>query len=250
MKPAREIERTTAPSFPSSSYRTNAPAANVSNKRGATISLPMDFLRPPNYAPPTSSFSGLSTSNDYLTLFSDPAFLAEMEKEFGPDFEAVIREHMQAEALRNTANNSSYNAPQHSQYQIADLTVANQQTPQSVPSPPAQQQPTKPMEGFGGGDSGPPPSSKSSGPSISERFQGILNKFMAPSVKENSKEESHESKGLLSSNYDEMSEEEDEFVNSSNIDGGGMEMKSTKSNGGHSGPEEDLVEDTDSLLRK
>ena len=31
-----------------------------------------------------------------------------VEREFGPDFESVLREHIQVEALRNTAPYSSY----------------------------------------------------------------------------------------------------------------------------------------------
>ena len=78
-------------------------------------------------------------------LFSDPDFLAEMEREFGPDYEALLREHMQAEALRNTSNYSAYTGhdrrPDEGIPQQSNSLGAQQCTPTS----PAQS--SKPMEG-------------------------------------------------------------------------------------------------------
>ena len=75
----------------------------LGTKRGTSVTLPPDFLRIP--CPQSHS----TASTDYLTLFSDPTFLAEMEREFGPNFETILREHMQAEALRNTSHYTTYN---------------------------------------------------------------------------------------------------------------------------------------------
>lgn len=166
-------------------------------------------------------------SPEYLTLFSDPAFLAEMEREFGPDFEAVLREHVQAEALRNTAPYASYisgqqenysshtqpamqqpstNANQHSSSLVSQ---PNQNVSENISPPFSTQQPQqslKPMEGFGGGEETHPNSRSSQ--SISDRFNSILNKFMPQSNPKTTEGKNSESSRLLGSNYEEMSDEE------------------------------------------
>ena len=97
---------------------THSPPATISQqhtahpggKRGVTVILPPDFLRLPSRHSQQQQSADTGSSDSYLALFSDPNFLAEMEREFGPNFEAVLREHMQAEALRNTSNYSAYNS--------------------------------------------------------------------------------------------------------------------------------------------
>ena len=82
-----------------------------SARRGAHVSLPSDFLRWPSSSqsqPLSSPMLASTNAKDYMNLLSDPNVLAELEREFGPNFEAVIREHLQAEALRNTENYASY----------------------------------------------------------------------------------------------------------------------------------------------
>lgn len=154
LPPTRSAPPTHVPSVP-------IPNQSVAS-RGTPVTLPPDFLRLPSQQqhPPGSSFSRMASgSQDYLTLFSDPNFLAEMEREFGPDFEAVLREHLQAEALRNTSNYSQYSdstgqssSQQYMQTQNTQSSPQqwNQSVPNSAVPPPAQvpqARASRPLEG-------------------------------------------------------------------------------------------------------
>jgi len=142
--------------FPASSIQQHS-----AGRRGTRVTLPPDFLRLPREEPPMTTSLLTPGSPEYLTLFSDPAFLAEMEREFGPDFEAVLREHVQAEALRNTSNYSSYisgqpeNSSSHTSPAVPQQNSSANQNNTSIVSQSNQnlstQQPLqslKPMEGM------------------------------------------------------------------------------------------------------
>eukprot|EP01041_Mallomonas_annulata_P006729 gene6730-13627_t len=61
--------------------------------RGAKITLPNSFLRVPGWQ---TKHEEAITKRDFMTLFADPIFLREVEREFGPDYEQVLRDHLRA----------------------------------------------------------------------------------------------------------------------------------------------------------
>ena len=67
-----------------------------SSYRGSKIQLPNDFLRIPGWA---AKHREALLNKDFMTLFADPIFLREIEREFGPNYEIVLREHLKAEYL-------------------------------------------------------------------------------------------------------------------------------------------------------
>lgn len=65
--------------------------------RGQHVNLPPDFLRINR----SSNLSGIA-DNNFIELFSDPLFLREMERELGPNYEVILREHVQAHNLSSS----------------------------------------------------------------------------------------------------------------------------------------------------
>ena len=84
---------------PSSSLTAPVVHGTVINKepRGHKMSLPDDFLRVPGWK---SRHSADISSNDFMSLLADPVFLRELQREFGPDYELILREHLRAEMER------------------------------------------------------------------------------------------------------------------------------------------------------
>jgi hypothetical protein len=74
-------------------------------KRGAHVVLPDDFLRVPGFNEKRQEYV---ETGSLVNLLADPLFLEELEREFGPNYQSVLREHLQAEALRNTADRAPY----------------------------------------------------------------------------------------------------------------------------------------------
>lgn len=224
-----------------------------SARRGAHVSLPSDFLRWPSSSqsqPLSSPMLASTNAKDYMNLLSDPNVLAELEREFGPNFEAVIREHLQAEALRNTENYASYSTGFQNTSTGRDFnnkeSISNQalsDTPRPQQEIACSNQEEEPQEAL-------PTTGTTS--SISDRFYNILNKFVGP--KKIDKRKTEESTGLLSrkDNNSEEEEEEEEcsFLNPSNMEDD-VEMRPMEnSRRRYSYAEEDLEDDTDRLLRE
>jgi hypothetical protein len=74
-------------------------------RRGAQVSLPDDFLRVPGFNEKRQEYV---ETGSLVNLLADPLFLQELEREFGPNYQSVLREHLQAEALRNTTDRAPY----------------------------------------------------------------------------------------------------------------------------------------------
>ena len=66
----------------------------LENRRGSKITLAHDFLRVPGWQ---AKHREATARKDFMTLFADPVFLSEVEREFGPDYESILREHIRVE---------------------------------------------------------------------------------------------------------------------------------------------------------
>lgn len=62
--------------------------------RGKKVSLPNNFLRVPGWE---KRHEEAIRKKDFMSLFADPVFLREVEREFGDDYELVLRDHLKAE---------------------------------------------------------------------------------------------------------------------------------------------------------
>lgn len=59
--------------------------------RGSKVHLPNSFLRIPGWE---KRHKEAIQKKDFMTLFADPVFLREVEREFGADYEQVLRDHL------------------------------------------------------------------------------------------------------------------------------------------------------------
>lgn len=89
----------------SSTTLSSSSSSNQKIKRGSAVRLPDDFLRPSDWIQKQQEYN---QTGSLVNLMADPIFLQELEREFGPNYQAVLREHLQAEALRNTADRAPY----------------------------------------------------------------------------------------------------------------------------------------------
>lgn len=62
--------------------------------RGKKMNLPNSFLRVPGWE---KKHEEAIRKKDFMSLFADPVFLREVEREFGDDYEQVLREHLKVE---------------------------------------------------------------------------------------------------------------------------------------------------------
>lgn len=202
-------------------------------KRGAKVALPDNFLRIPGWNERHDAQMG---TGDYVNLLSDPVFLRELEREFGPDYEAVLREHLQAEALRSLQHPPMFHPDQardtHAQgvsnavdsneryrqhlpaYEQQHASLEFQQKyrqeqeghgySQGAPPPTTNGEPggRRPMVGFGGG-SDQSASASGRGNTITERFQNILRGFTSPPASRVNRKEDAETRGLLHEDDDD-----------------------------------------------
>lgn len=90
---------------PAAAATMTAASTSVNKRRGAQVVLPDDFLRVPGYSEKRREYV---ETGSLVNLLADPLFLQELEREFGPDYQSVLREHLQAEALRNTSDRAPY----------------------------------------------------------------------------------------------------------------------------------------------
>ena len=98
-------------------------STSSSQRRGAQVVLPDDFLRVPGYSEKRQEYV---ETGSLVNLLADPLFLQELEREFGPNYQSVLREHLQAEALRNTVDRAPYS--DHSQQQPQQV-ILNSEAP-------------------------------------------------------------------------------------------------------------------------
>lgn len=77
-----------------------SPPPSLPSPRGYVVSLPDDFLRVPGWK---ARHTADVTSQDFMQLLADPIFLRELQREFGPDYESILREHIRAEMQRRAS---------------------------------------------------------------------------------------------------------------------------------------------------
>lgn len=96
-----------------------SPPSPSSLPRGHVVSLPDDFLRVPGWK---ARHSADITSQDFMQLLADPIFLRELQREFGPDYESILREHIRAEMERRASQEiESRSQPRESAYLPQEL---------------------------------------------------------------------------------------------------------------------------------